>query len=232
MSSKKPSVYKVIIADSQKIYCIGLETIIRKLAGVKAIYHFKNIEETNYFLKYENVDLILMNTRLHENRHHQIGKSFSVLFPKSKLIIYSASEQNKISNHEMMNLGAKAFFDSNASLEEIQKIIKRALDNETCIAPDNTGNFTMTALTAKEKNIGQANGQLKLKERHREVLYLLCKEYRTNEISKKLSLHEKTVEAYRGQLLELTRSKNIAGLIMYAVNNHLLDDSDLMSKFG
>ena len=63
-----------------------------------------------------------------------------------------------------------------------------------------------------------------LTEREKEVLELIIKEFSNQEIADKLFISPRTVDAHKRNLLEKTGSKNIAGLVMYAINNQLFED--------
>ncbi|WP_139955905.1 response regulator transcription factor [Flavicella sediminum] len=61
-----------------------------------------------------------------------------------------------------------------------------------------------------------------LTKRELEVLKLICNGKSTLETSEILFLSQRTIETYRANLLEKTKSKNIAELIMYAIKNGLI----------
>lgn len=62
----------------------------------------------------------------------------------------------------------------------------------------------------------------KLSNRELEVLELICIGKSSLEVSKILSIGQRTVETYRSKLLKKTESKNIAELIIYAIRNRLI----------
>ena len=43
---------------------------------------------------------------------------------------------------------------------------------------------------------------------------------------------EKSIEGYRTKLMEITNSKNIAGLVMFAVRNRISEDALLMQQYN
>ncbi len=65
-------------------------------------------------------------------------------------------------------------------------------------------------------------------KREKEVLELICKQHTTNEIADALFISPRTVEGHRNNLLLKTESKNIAGLVVYAIQHKIVD---LDSKF-
>ena len=54
------------------------------------------------------------------------------------------------------------------------------------------------------------------------VLGLLCKQNTAAEIADELNLSVRTIEGYRRKLLEKTKSKNLAGLVVFAIKNNLV----------
>jgi len=63
-----------------------------------------------------------------------------------------------------------------------------------------------------------------LTNREKEVLELIVKEHSNQEIADKLFIGLRTVDAHKRNLLEKSGAKNIAGLVVYAINNNLVDN--------
>jgi two-component system response regulator DegU len=62
----------------------------------------------------------------------------------------------------------------------------------------------------------------KLTERELNVLELICKQNTAAEIADQLNLSVRTIEGYRCKLLEKTKSRNLAGLVVFAIKNNLV----------
>jgi len=54
------------------------------------------------------------------------------------------------------------------------------------------------------------------------VLKLVCQEYSNQEIADKIFLSVRTVEGYRARLFEKTCSKNLVGLVIYAIKRGII----------
>lgn len=67
-----------------------------------------------------------------------------------------------------------------------------------------------------------------LTEREKEVLELICKQHSSAEIGEMMNLSARTVDGHRNNLLLKTNSKNMAGLVIFAIQNKIinLDDSN------
>ena len=59
------------------------------------------------------------------------------------------------------------------------------------------------------------------KKREPIILKLICKEYTSKEIAKKVGLSAKRVDGIKNELMKRTKSKNVIGLVKYAIKNHI-----------
>lgn len=60
-------------------------------------------------------------------------------------------------------------------------------------------------------------------KREKEIIELLCKGYKTKEISKALFISPKTIEKHRANIVKRTNSETILESIIYAINHKLID---------
>lgn len=62
-------------------------------------------------------------------------------------------------------------------------------------------------------------------KREKEIIELLCKGYKTKEISSTLFISPKTIEKHRSNIIKRTNSDTILESIIYAINHNLIDIS-------
>ena len=60
-----------------------------------------------------------------------------------------------------------------------------------------------------------------LTDREKEILQLILEQKSNREIADQLFISARTVEAHKRNMLEKTGSKNLAGLIIYAIENEI-----------
>jgi DNA-binding CsgD family transcriptional regulator len=60
-------------------------------------------------------------------------------------------------------------------------------------------------------------------DREIEVLKLVCQECSNQEIADKMFLSVRTVEGYRARLFEKTKSKNLVGLVIFAIKAGIIN---------
>ena len=78
----------------------------------------------------------------------------------------------------------------------------------------------MEQIRSKEKP--KASFDVKLTAREKEVLQLICEQYTAQEIGKKLFISRRTVEGHRNNLLLKLNCRNIAGLVVFALQKELV----------
>jgi len=52
-----------------------------------------------------------------------------------------------------------------------------------------------------------------------EILKLLCQQKNANEIAKEMKMSVNTINKYRSKLMEKTNSQNLAGMVIFAIQN-------------
>jgi len=109
-------------------------------------------------------------------------------------------------------LGVDGFLSKNASQFEFLKAINAVLSNETY--------FELSIYNAFLKSDLNIN-DIQFTARELDVLKLILEEKTTVEIADSLSISSYTVEGHRKNLLQKTNSKNVVGLIKYAIHNNL-----------
>ena len=76
------------------------------------------------------------------------------------------------------------------------------------------------------ENCFQENSKLtdfSFTNREKEIIMLLCKGYKTKEISEALFISPKTIEKHRANIIKRTNSETILESIIYAISHNLID---------
>ena len=122
----------------------------------------------------------------------------------------------------MIDVGASAYLVKNSPPSKVLHTIKQVFYNgfyyDKLVMSVLNDRFA-TKHSASEKTVFDEDF---LSPREREVLALICKQFKTTEIAEQLFISPRTVEVHRKNLLEKTGVKNIAGLVIFAINNDLI----------
>ncbi|ETZ23782.1 response regulator transcription factor [Pedobacter sp. V48] len=214
------SLINLAIADDHKIFREGLKFTLEDCSQLNLIIEATNGKDLIDQITDNKPDVILMDIKMPEMDGMQATAYIHQHFPDIKILMLSMHNEDKYIL-DAMRLGASGYLLKNAEPEEILDAIL------TVQAKGFYFNDNLSITMAKEllginfmHRLHQKDA--KLNEREIEVLKLICEECSNTEIADKLFLSVRTVEGYRTRLFEKIGSKNIAGLVIYAVKNGII----------
>jgi two-component system, NarL family, response regulator NreC len=140
-------------------------------------------------------------------------------FPEMKVLILSAYQDEQFIAR-LIEIGAHGYLVKDSDPLEVYQAITNIHQNGVYI--------NQLALRAIQRNFGKKTKSLlpsttDLTRREVEILQLTCEQFTAEEIGGKLFISVKTVNGHRANLLSKTNSRNVAGLVMYAIKNGLVE---------
>ncbi len=171
------------------------------------------------FLNKNKVDLVLADISMPHMDGIELTKVITDKYPEIKVVALTIMNDN-LHIKKIMNAGAVGYVLKNCSESELKKAIDTVMDGRTYYSPQAT-ETVMNSLMSKKSS---ASVDMPLTTREKEVLELIVKENSNQEIADKLFISLRTVDAHKRNLLEKSGAKNIAGLVVYAINNNLVSD--------
>jgi DNA-binding NarL/FixJ family response regulator len=123
---------------------------------------------------------------------------------------------------DMMKAGASGYLLKNAEPEEIIEAIQTVYHKDYYFN-EHLSITLIKQLAGNNTGGGSSQSLADFNEREIEVLRLVCQEYSNQEIADKICLSVRTVEGYRARLFEKTRSKNLVGLVIFAIKTGIIN---------
>ncbi|MCX6275615.1 MAG: response regulator transcription factor [Bacteroidetes bacterium] len=207
---------------------MGIDSILQKTKLVSSVTHAENGEDVLKLLKKKKFDLVFMDIMMPQLDGITTTKKVSIRFPDVPVIaLTSVDDRENII--KMIDAGARGYLLKSADTKEVKIAIKKILDGSHYYADEVEKNLFDRLIHKPVLDSKQSIDVVT--DRLRAVVFLICYEFTTKEIADKLFVSEKTIEGYRTKLMEITNSKNIAGLVMFAVRNRITDDPSLIEQF-
>jgi len=218
---------KVFLVDDHKLIRDGIKAHFDKDELFKVVGESPNGADALEKLKQTEVDVVLMDINMDVMDGIECTSKLRELYPEIKVLALTMLAENQHIK-EMLKAGAVGYLLKNSTEHEIKKGIQSVKSGMHYYSPEvmqTVMNTLATPVTKKKKS--KFDPVVPLTEREKEVLVLVIKEFSNQEIADKLFISKRTVDAHKRNLLEKTGAKNVAGLVIYALNNNIIDGSEL-----
>lgn len=215
-------IINVVIADDEELFRVGMAYILSRDSTINIMYEASNGKELISFLENTSLlpDIIITDIKMPELNGVEATKIISHQYPEIGIVALT-TYHTKSFIRNMINVGASAYLVKNSSPEKVLHTIKQVY-HKGFYYDKSVMNILNEASTSKSEGDTSVFDENFLTPREAEVLELICKQYTSQEIAEQLFISPRTVEVHRKNLLEKTKVKNIAGLVIFAIMNDLI----------
>ena len=209
----------IVIADDHKLFRKGIASLLEDFDFIGNIYEAGNgMELLSLLNEVESIpDLILLDLQMPEMDGMEATRKIREIYPDVKIIILTMQDDEQIILY-MIQKGVNGYLMKSAEPDELEKALKDVIRKDLYF-PEDISKLVYSSLNKKKSNRKITD----LTKREIKVLELICKEYTAKEIADELQVSPRTVEGYRTKLLDKTGSKNLAGLVVFAFKNELVE---------
>ena len=209
------------MADDHKIFRDGLRAALKDKPFLQVAWEVETGNDLMHKLSVKLPDVLLMDARIPDadgiNAIARIRKEYQEL----RIIVLTMYDDPQLINR-MMEMGANAYLTKTSDPEEICEAIL------TCVKEDfyfnDLVNQAVLLKLQRKRTIRQAYPQtVRFTEKEMRILQLIADDKTTEEIAESVFLSPRTVETIRQQMKLKAGVKTIAGLVMYATRNKLLE---------
>ncbi len=213
---------KVIIADDHVLFRAGVKTALSLKKDVRIIGEADNGQQLLHLLKHLLPDVILLDIQMPIMDGITTLPEIKKLYPDIRIIMLTMHNDHSMIS-KLMELGANAYLTKNSDSEVIYEAIKTCYANEYYFN-DLTNKALLDGLRTKRQADAFTPTEVKLTDKEKHILKLMCEEKSTKEIADMVDLSPRTVEAIRDKLKSKTGVKSMAGLVMYAVKSGIIEN--------
>jgi len=221
------STLKLILADDEPLFRSGISFILQREEDITIIYEASNGAELLDYLRSaaERPDIIIMDLKMPFLNGVDSTKIISEEFPEIKVIALT-SYNTKLFIANMINTGAASYLVKNTTPKNLLTTIR-----EVAAKGYYYDEAVMEVIKEDLQTVKGAKSNfhnLDLTVREQEIIKLICLQHSTKEIADMLFINHRTVEGHRNNLMLKTQSKNIAGLVVFALQNEIITLEDLI----
>jgi DNA-binding NarL/FixJ family response regulator len=219
---------KVFLVDDHKLIRDGIKAHFNNDDRFQVVGEASNGKEAIEKLENSPADVVLMDVNMDIMDGIECTTQLKNDHPEIKVLALTMLAENKHIK-EMLKAGAVGYLLKNSTEAEIKQGIISVKSGMPFYSPEvmQTVMNNLGAPVLAKKKVSRFEPVIQLSEREKEVLVLVIKEFSNQEIADKLYISKRTVDAHKRNLLEKTGAKNVAGLVIYALNHNIIDGTDL-----
>jgi two-component system, NarL family, response regulator NreC len=216
---------KIGLVEDQLLFRIGMKGILKTWSELDIIFEsadgYSVVEKLKSLTDLPDVMLVDLSLPPNGNKEYsgvELTRDLSLHFPNIKILILSVhDDENFIAR--LIEEGAHGYLVKDCDPQEAYEAIVSAHIKGSYI--------NERTLKAIQRKMGRKQRPTKsfddITKREIEILQLTCKQHTAEEIAEKLFISVKTVNGHRNNLLQKTGSRNVTGLVIYAIKNNLVE---------
>ncbi|KIQ14099.1 response regulator transcription factor [Flavobacterium sp. MMLR14_040] len=214
------SIVKIALVDDEVLFRKGIAFLLQKEDNFEIIFEASNGEELISKLNSSESkpDIIIMDLKMPVLNGVEATKIIRKSYPDIKIIaLTSYDTKSFVAN--MIQVGAVAYLIKNTTPKDLIHTVNEVAKKGFYYSQIVLKTIQETIVSSKNSKGNLETGFLSPREI--EILQLICLQKTTTEIADHLFLSPRTVEGHRNNLLLKTESRNIAGLVVYAIQNEI-----------
>lgn len=208
----------ILLVDDHELVRTGIKRILETVRGMSIMGELDSGEAAFQFCRNEQPDIVLMDMNMPGIGGIEAMKKIIRYCPDVKVIILTMYAEEPIPSKVMQN-GAHGFLKKDTSPENLINAIKQVNVGQRFLPPD----------IAQQMALSQFNGVdterpfEALSERELQIMLMITKGQKVQDIATQLNLSSKTVNSYRYRMFEKLNIGNDVELTHLAIRFGMLD---------
>lgn len=205
---------KIIIAEDHPLMRSAISSNLATAAPeIEIVGQCCDGVELLEILKYKNPDIVLLDVEMPRMDGLEVLKTIREKYKNDlKVLVFSANSSNYL-NLKLMQTGADGILFKKSSTEELINAIKIVFNDSVFFQDSLAFKMLSNRHNLKKDSLDQFNTT------DFEILQLICQQKNANDIAKEMKMSVNTINKYRSKLMEKTNSQNLAGMVIFAIQN-------------
>lgn len=215
---------KISLVDDEVLVTHLLSNFLKTIENfnITSISH-DGSEFINYLNSEKSIpDIVLLDLRMKKINGLETIDFIRDKFSTIKIISLTSHYQDSNLGY-MVKTGVAAFLPKDISPDKLVQVIKDVSERGFYFSPEQLEILRKQLSNRLPEPSVSLLGPNKITERELSVLKHLCNQLTSSEIAKKMCISSRTVDGHRNNLYIKTGVKNLAGLIIFAAKNKLID---------
>jgi DNA-binding NarL/FixJ family response regulator len=210
---------KLLLADDHELFRDGFSLMFKKNKKIKLVGQARDGKELIEIAHALQPDVIVTDIQMPVMGGIEATKLLTEQLPAIGIIALAMfNEEDQLM--EMLEAGARGYLIKNADKKEIIAAIETVYEGRKYYCEDTSRKLAKINADSDSKRVTR-NPMLLFSEKERAIIKMICDERSTKQIAFEMHLGCRTVEWYRDGILQKTGAKNVAGIVVYAIEHKL-----------
>ena len=224
MSSR--TIVKVMLADDHSLYRAGLRELLEE-EDVKVVGEASNGEEAVLQAARVHPDVVVMDVRMPLLDGIEASRQIKAQLPETEIVMVTGAEQDEDQMFRAINAGARSYVGKDESPEIIVEAVRSAAQGAAYLPPQAVKMLfdRLAQRSAVEAPVPEPFRSTtdRLTEREKDVLRLLAKGRRNNEIASELRLSVRSVGNHLAKIYNKLHIHGRSEAVLYAIRHGIAE---------
>ncbi len=210
----------VMLVDDLDLVRTGIHKILDDCAGIKVVAEATSGEEAVKLARQVKPHVVLMDVKMPGIGGFEATRKLIRMDPDVKVLIVTICD-NDLYPARLLQVGASGYLTKGATMDEMVQAIKTVHAGQRYISPEIANRLAFKHVTDTDESPFET-----LSERELQVMLMITKGMKVQEIADKLCLSPKTVNSYRYRIFEKLTVKNDVELTLLAIRHGLVESEE------
>ena len=210
----------VLLVDDHDLVRTGIKKILSDVSGIRVVGEAGTGEDAVKICREAKPQVVLMDVKMPGIGGFEATRKLLRLDPDLKVLIISTVD-NDVYPSRLLQVGASGYLTKGASMDEMVHAIRMVHSGQRYISPEIANKLAFRHVNDQESSPFDG-----LSERELQVMIMITKGTKVQEIAEKLHLSPKTVNSYRYRIFEKLQIKNDVELTLLAIRHGLIESEE------
>ncbi|WP_213994933.1 UvrY/SirA/GacA family response regulator transcription factor [Arsukibacterium sp.] len=213
----------VLLVDDHELVRTGISRILMDERGIKVIGEAGSGEEALQFCRQNEPDVVLMDMNMPGMGGMTATKRILHFCPDIKVLALSVSCEEPVPT-KVMQLGAAGFISKNSAPKEMVSAIRKVYSGVRHISDEVAQKMALAKVNNHSENPFEG-----LSDRELQIMLMITRGQKVNDIAEQLSVSAKTVNSYRYRMFEKLAISGDVELTHLALRHGMIDIAKVSS---
>ncbi|ATA21540.1 LuxR family two component transcriptional regulator [Gibbsiella quercinecans] len=214
----------VLLVDDHELVRAGIRRILEDIKGIKVAGEAQCGEDAVKWCRANTADIILMDMNMPGIGGLEATRKIVRYAPDTKVIMLTIHTENPLPA-KVMQAGAAGYLSKGAAPQEVVNAIRMVHSGQRYIASDIAQQMALSQLEPQTETPFDC-----LSDRELQIMLMITKGKKVNEISEQLNLSPKTVNSYRYRMFSKLNISGDVELTHLAIRHGMFNAETLLSS--